>query len=158
MSFSYTGNTGILVAVLPLGIQDKSAEQVAITNTELYLGKAQQDMLDAGVFKELCEKEEYHFDKDSNSAHWEGQIKREGRIRFIITAIPVRARLSLKLLACGTMSQYRWLRRETEMRKKGHEERKFRVYPGGTDCGGRNPVHTAVYRGACYDEALTLPK
>ena len=37
------------------------------------LGKAQQDMLDAGVIKE-SEKEEYHFDKDKNSAYWEGQI------------------------------------------------------------------------------------
>ncbi len=30
-------------------------------------------MLDAGVIKE-SEKEEYHFDKDKNSAYWEGQI------------------------------------------------------------------------------------
>ena len=38
---------------------------------------------------------------------------------------------------------------EMENEEKGHEEKeKFRVYPGGTDCGGRNPVHTAVYRGA----------
>lgn len=65
---------GILVAIaVPSyrGIQDKSAEQVAISNYTL--GKAQQDMLDAGVIKE-SEKEEYHFDKDKNSAYWEGQI------------------------------------------------------------------------------------
>ena len=69
---------GILVAIaVPSyrGIQDKSAEQVAISNarSNYTLGKAQQDMLDAGVIKE-SEKEEYHFDKDKNSAHWEGQI------------------------------------------------------------------------------------
>lgn len=69
---------GILVAIaVPSyrGIQDKSAEQVAITNarSNYTLGKAQQDMLDAGVLKN-SEKEEYHFDKDSNSAYWEGQI------------------------------------------------------------------------------------
>ena len=47
----------------------------AITNarSNYTLGKAQQDMLDAGVLKN-SEKEEYHFDKDSNSAYWEGQI------------------------------------------------------------------------------------
>lgn len=57
------------------GIQDKSAEQVAISNarSNYTLGKAQQDMLDAGVIKE-SEKEEYHFDKNDNSAYWEGQI------------------------------------------------------------------------------------
>ena len=69
---------GILVAIaVPSyrGIQDKSAEQVAISNarSNYTLGKAQQDMLDAGVIKE-SEKEEYHFDKDKNSADWEGQI------------------------------------------------------------------------------------
>ena len=69
---------GILVAIaVPSyrGIQDKSAEQVAIPNarSNYTLGKAQQDMLDAGVLKN-SEKEEYHFDKDSNSAYWEGQI------------------------------------------------------------------------------------
>ena len=64
---------GILVAIaVPSyrGIQDKSAEQVAISNarSNYTLGKAQQDMLDAGVIKE------YHFDKNDNSAYWEGQI------------------------------------------------------------------------------------
>ena len=68
---------GILVAIaVPSyrGIQDKSAEQVAISNarSNYTLGKAQQDMLDAGVIKE-SEKEEYH-DKNDNSAYWEGQI------------------------------------------------------------------------------------
>ena len=53
---------GILVAIaVPSyrGIQDKSAEQVAISNarSNYTLGKAQQDMLDAGVIKE-SEKEE----------------------------------------------------------------------------------------------------
>lgn len=48
---------GILVAIaVPSyrGIQDKSAEQVAISNarSNYTLGKAQQDMLDAGVIKE----------------------------------------------------------------------------------------------------------
>ena len=66
---------GILVAIaVPSyrGIQDKSAEQVAISNarSNYTLGKAQQD---AGVIKE-SEKEEYHFDKNDNSAYWEGQI------------------------------------------------------------------------------------
>ena len=69
---------GILVALaVPSyrGLQDKSASQVAISNarSNYTLGKAQQDMLDAGVIKE-SEKEEYHFDKDKNSAYWEGQI------------------------------------------------------------------------------------
>ena len=69
---------GILVAIaVPSyrGIQDKSAEQVAISNarSNYTLGKAQQDMLDAGVIKE-SEKEEYHFDKNENKAYWEGQI------------------------------------------------------------------------------------
>ena len=33
--------------------------------------------------------------------------------------------------------------------EKGHEEKgKLCVYSGGTDCGGCNPVHTFVYRGA----------
>ena len=69
---------GILVALaVPSyrGLQDKSASQVAISNarSNYTLGKAQQDMLDAGVIKE-SEKEEYHFDKNDNSAYWEGQI------------------------------------------------------------------------------------
>ena len=62
---------GILVAIaVPSyrGIQDKSNARSNYT-----LGKAQQDMLDAGVIKE-SEKEEYHFDKNDNSAYWEGQI------------------------------------------------------------------------------------
>jgi len=74
---------GILVAIaVPSyrGIQDKSAEQVAISNarSNYTLGKAQQDMLDAGVIKE-SEKEEYHFEKP------------------FMTAIPGRARLSLEI-------------------------------------------------------------
>ena len=69
---------GILVAIaVPSyrGIQDKSAEQVAISNarSNYTLGKAQQDMVDAGVMKE-SEKKEYHYDKDGNSAYWEGEI------------------------------------------------------------------------------------
>ena len=50
-------------------------KQVAISNarSNYTLGKAQQDMIDAGVLKD-SEKEEYHYDKDSNKAYWEGQI------------------------------------------------------------------------------------
>ena len=69
---------GILVALaVPSyrGIQDKSAEQVAISNarSNYTLGKAQQDMIDAGVMK-MSESKEYHYDKEDNSAYWEGQI------------------------------------------------------------------------------------
>lgn len=54
---------GILVALaVPSyrGLQDKSASQVAISNarSNYTLGKAQQDMIDAGAMKEN-EKQEY---------------------------------------------------------------------------------------------------
>lgn len=59
------------------GLQDKSAQQVAITNarSNYTLGKAQQDMINAGVIKEN-EKIEYNYtaDEKGGSAFWEGQI------------------------------------------------------------------------------------
>ena len=72
---------GILVAIaVPSyrGIQDKSAEQVAISNarSNYTLGKAQQDMIDAGAMKQN-EKQEYNYTRDADgkdSAYWEGQI------------------------------------------------------------------------------------
>lgn len=69
---------GILVAIaVPSyrGLQDKSAEQVAISNarTNYTLGKAQQDMLDAGVIQ-ASETEDYHYDKEQDSATWEGEV------------------------------------------------------------------------------------
>lgn len=71
---------GILVALaVPSyqGLQDKSARQVAITNarSNYTLGKAQQDMLDAGVIK-MSETKEYHYtrNEDEDSAYWEGEI------------------------------------------------------------------------------------
>lgn len=69
---------GILVALaVPSyqGLQDKSARQVAISNarSNYTLGKAQQELLDAGVLKEN-EKQEYHYDKEDDSAYWEGEI------------------------------------------------------------------------------------
>lgn len=69
---------GILVALaVPSyqGLQDKSARQVAISNarSNYTLGKAQQDMVDAGVMKQ-SETVDYHYDKDNNSATWEGNI------------------------------------------------------------------------------------
>lgn len=69
---------GILVAVaVPSyqGMQDKSAQQVAISNarSNYTLGKAQQDMVDAGVMKE-SETKEYNYNKESDSAYWEGEV------------------------------------------------------------------------------------
>ena len=56
-------------------IQMKSARQVAISNarSNYTLGKAQQDMLDAGVMQP-SETEEYYYDKESDTATWEGKI------------------------------------------------------------------------------------
>lgn len=69
---------GILVAIaVPSyrGIQDKSAEQVAISNarSNYTLGKSQQDMIDAGVMKSSDAKE-YNYNKDTDSAYWEGEV------------------------------------------------------------------------------------
>lgn len=69
---------GILVAIaVPSyqGIQDKSAQQVAISNarSNYTLGKAQQDMVDAGVMKE-SETTDYNYDKEADSAYWEGEV------------------------------------------------------------------------------------
>ncbi|MCB7320946.1 type IV pilin protein [Lacrimispora sp. 210928-DFI.3.58] len=69
---------GILVAIaVPSyrNIQMKSARQVAISNarSNYTLGKAQQDMLDAGVMQP-SETEEYYYDKESDTATWEGKI------------------------------------------------------------------------------------
>ena len=69
---------GILVALaVPSyrGIQDKSARQVAISNarSNYTLGKTQQEMLDAGLMLS-SETQDYNYDKDKNSAYWEGEI------------------------------------------------------------------------------------
>lgn len=69
---------GILAALaVPsyLGIQDKSACQVAITNarSNYNLGRAQQDMVDGGLMKH-SETQDYHYDKVKDSAWWEGEI------------------------------------------------------------------------------------
>lgn len=69
---------GILVALaVPSyqGLQDKSARQVAVSNarSNYTLGKAQQDMLDAGVLQS-AEAEEYNYDKNTDTAYWEGEI------------------------------------------------------------------------------------
>lgn len=73
---------GILVAIaVPSyrSIQDKSAEQVAISNarSNYTMGRAQQDMLDAGIIQD-SETEDYHYVKDpdggSDYATWEGDI------------------------------------------------------------------------------------
>ena len=71
---------GILVALaVPSyrGLQDKSASQVAISNarSNYTLGKAQQDMIDAGAMKEN-EKQEYNYTRNPDgtvSAFWEGE-------------------------------------------------------------------------------------
>lgn len=57
------------------GIQNKSACQVAITNarSNYNLGKAQQDMLDGGLMKH-SETQQYNYDKENDSASWEGEI------------------------------------------------------------------------------------
>lgn len=72
---------GILVALAVSsyrGLQDKSASQVAISNarSNYTLGKAQQDMIDAGAMKEN-EKQEYNYTRNpdgTDSAFWEGEI------------------------------------------------------------------------------------
>ena len=70
---------GILVALaVPSyqGLQDKSARQVAISNarSNYTLGKAQQDMVDAGVMKEN-ETVDYHYNSAGDgSATWEGNV------------------------------------------------------------------------------------
>lgn len=69
---------GILVAIaVPSykGIQDKSAKQVAISNarSNYTLGKAQQDMVDAGVM-DPSETEDYGYDREESKATWEGTI------------------------------------------------------------------------------------
>lgn len=69
---------GILVAIaVPSyrSLQDKSAEQVAISNarSNYTLGKTQQDMVDAGVMK-TSETQDYHYNKDEDSATWEGEV------------------------------------------------------------------------------------
>ena len=69
---------GILVALaVPSyrGIQDKSARQVAISNarSNYTLGKTQQEMLDAGLMLS-SETQDYNYDKDKNSAYWEGNV------------------------------------------------------------------------------------
>ncbi|MCD8168995.1 MAG: prepilin-type N-terminal cleavage/methylation domain-containing protein [Clostridiales bacterium] len=72
---------GILVALaVPSyrGLQDKSASQVAISNarSNYTLGKAQQDMIDAGAMKQN-EKQEYNYTRNTDgtdSAFWEGEI------------------------------------------------------------------------------------
>ena len=65
---------GILIAVaVPSyqSIQDQSARQVALSNarTNYSMGKAQQEMVDAGVMDE-DETEDYGYDPDTDSADW----------------------------------------------------------------------------------------
>ena len=69
---------GILIAVaVPSyqSIQDQSARQVALSNarTNYSMGKAQQEMVDAGVMDE-DETEDYGYDPDTDSAVWTGTI------------------------------------------------------------------------------------
>ncbi len=70
---------GILTAIaVPSyqGIQDKSARQVAISNarSNYTLGRAQQEMLEAGVIKK-SETKDYNYDAKQDCAHWEGKVK-----------------------------------------------------------------------------------
>ena len=69
---------GILIAVaVPSyrSIQDNAARQVALSNarTNYSMGKAQQEMVDAGVLGE-DETEDYGYDPDTDSAVWAGTI------------------------------------------------------------------------------------
>ena len=69
---------GILIAVaVPSyrGIQDNAARQVALSNarTNYSMGKAQQEMADAGVMDEE-ETEDYGYDPDADQAVWTGVI------------------------------------------------------------------------------------
>ncbi len=69
---------GILMAVAVPSyscIQEKSAKQVAISNARAnYMqGKAQQEMVDAGVLAE-SETEAYNYDASEDKATWEGEI------------------------------------------------------------------------------------
>ena len=55
--------------------QERSAKQVAIANarSNYVQGKAQQEMLDAGVLAEE-ETQSYYYDADNDTAFWEGKI------------------------------------------------------------------------------------
>ena len=69
---------GILIAVaVPSyqSIQDQSARQVALSNarTNYSMGKAQQEMVDAGVMDE-DETEDYGYEPETDSAVWTGTI------------------------------------------------------------------------------------
>ncbi len=69
---------GILMAIAVPSyqrIQDNSARQVALSNarTNYNMGKAQQEMVDAGVMEE-DETEDYGYDPDTDSATWTGTI------------------------------------------------------------------------------------
>lgn len=57
------------------GIQDQSAREVAIANarSEYTFGKAQYEMLEAGVIQE-DETEANTYDPDTDTATWEGEI------------------------------------------------------------------------------------
>ncbi len=56
-------------------LQERSARQVAISNarSNYVQGKAQQEMLDAGVLSEE-ETESYEYDPENDTAVWEGEI------------------------------------------------------------------------------------
>ncbi len=69
---------GILMAIAVPSyarLQERSARQVAISNarSNYVQGKAQQEMLDAGVLSEE-ETESYEYDPENDTAVWEGEI------------------------------------------------------------------------------------
>ena len=69
---------GILMAIAVPSynhFQERSAKQVAIANarSNYVQGKAQQEMLDAGVLAEE-ETQSYYYDADNDTAVWEGKI------------------------------------------------------------------------------------
>ena len=69
---------GILMAIAVPSynhFQERSAKQVAIANarSNYVQGKAQQEMLDAGVLAEE-ETQSYYYDASEDKATWEGEI------------------------------------------------------------------------------------
>ena len=72
---------GILMAIAVPSyshLQERSAKQVAISNarSNYVQGKAQQEMLDAGILTEK-ETESYNYDADKGIATGEGEIGKE---------------------------------------------------------------------------------
>lgn len=69
---------GILAAIAVPAyqkIQEKAAMQVAVSNarSNYTQGKAQQELVDSGVMMP-SETEDYHYDPDTDTAVWEGEI------------------------------------------------------------------------------------